>query len=267
MVVFLLVMGAILGASAINGTIPQLGKQANDDLFGTGGKVGFLEWMAAILVIAVAAKSIDLPDAGKALLVLTVLVFLISDKGLLNQIASQITSGWRKWRGSLGAGDEPGRWVHWRHAGKSIRLDRRKSGGCWRWRAGQRHEPGFGRRCPGRTVSVDDRAADGDRGLKMFKGFAHGADEVFVGVISLAIVAALFGAGKGPQFITSAGNALVKLIGVVHAPVSGKESTAYEIARDAATEGFKRGVQTRKQLEQEARMARVERNINLAATI
>lgn len=94
MVVFLIVMGVILGAAAVNGTIPELGKQMNKDLFSKGTQAGFLKWVLAVLVISSITKAINLPDAGKVLLVLIFLAFILSSKNgdLLTSIVNQISS-------------------------------------------------------------------------------------------------------------------------------------------------------------------------------
>jgi hypothetical protein len=76
----------------VNGTVPQLGKQLNADILGSNNQPGFGEWVAAILTVSIVAKSLDLPDAGRALMVLVVLVYLLADKGLITQIEQQFAT-------------------------------------------------------------------------------------------------------------------------------------------------------------------------------
>jgi hypothetical protein len=92
MIVFLLVFGVIIGMAAVNGKIPELGAQLNKDILGANNQLGFAEWAAAILAIAILTKSVDLPGAGRALMVLVVLAFLLSDQGLLTQIEQQFAT-------------------------------------------------------------------------------------------------------------------------------------------------------------------------------
>jgi hypothetical protein len=92
MPVFILFVAAIFGLAAINGTVGTMFTQATKDMFGDGQKKGCLVWVAAVLVIAAAMKTIDLPGAGKAFIVLLIIVFLLSgsNKGLLGQLETDI---------------------------------------------------------------------------------------------------------------------------------------------------------------------------------
>jgi hypothetical protein len=80
MPIFVLFLATIFGLAALNGTVGTLFKQASGDLFGDGKNKGFLIWAAAIIVIATAMRAIDLPDVGKAFVVLLIVVFLLGSQ-------------------------------------------------------------------------------------------------------------------------------------------------------------------------------------------
>jgi hypothetical protein len=92
MPVALLFAAFILGAAALNGRVAALGTQANKDLFGSNGQVGFLEWAGAVLFIGAVMKTIDIPRAGKALIALVLITFLLADNGLFASLQQQIAS-------------------------------------------------------------------------------------------------------------------------------------------------------------------------------
>jgi hypothetical protein len=91
MAFFLIFLAAVMGISAVNGTVGTMFSQGKTDLFGNGTtNKGFLIWLGALLTIAAIARAIDLPQAGKAFIVLLILVFLLSNGGLLQQLLNDI---------------------------------------------------------------------------------------------------------------------------------------------------------------------------------
>ena len=100
MPVFIIVLGVIVGIAALNDTItskdnqPGLWSLLSGDLFPSGQNPGFLEWAAAVLAIAALAKMVDLPEAGRALIALVIISYLLSNKGasIPQQLLSAIGS-------------------------------------------------------------------------------------------------------------------------------------------------------------------------------
>jgi hypothetical protein len=58
-----------------------------------GNQAGFLERAAAILVVSCLFRSVDMPEAGKVLGVLVILVFILADGGLENKFLTQLKAG------------------------------------------------------------------------------------------------------------------------------------------------------------------------------
>lgn len=96
MPVALIVAGIIFGAAALNGTLadqqgkPGLLSLLSGDLFGKGGQIGFLEWAGALLLLSAIMKALDFPEAGKALIVLVILKFLLDQNGVPTQLLDAI---------------------------------------------------------------------------------------------------------------------------------------------------------------------------------
>ena len=83
MPIALILLGIVIASATVNDQLGALGTQAKTDLFGvSGGKVGFIEWAAAILVVGALFRAVDLPDAGKALVALIILAFLLGNTGV-----------------------------------------------------------------------------------------------------------------------------------------------------------------------------------------
>lgn len=93
MPVALIVIGLILGMAAVNDQIPALGKLVKSDLFGSkAGDYGFLVWAAAIIVVAAVMRVLNLPEAGKMLVILVVLAYLLGNGNIPQQILTAIES-------------------------------------------------------------------------------------------------------------------------------------------------------------------------------
>ena len=93
MAVFLIVFGLVLIMSAFNDTLAAFGKLASGDLFGSGGKPGFLVWAGAILVVGAIFKMLDLPSAGKMLITLIIIAYLLGHTDITSKITSALSSG------------------------------------------------------------------------------------------------------------------------------------------------------------------------------
>jgi len=85
MPVFLIVIGLVVLSAVINDQLGTLGSQASKDLFGHDGKIGFIEWAAALLLVGGVFKAVDMPQAGKALVALVILAYLLGHTDVPNQ--------------------------------------------------------------------------------------------------------------------------------------------------------------------------------------
>jgi len=90
MPLFLIVIGGIILSAVINDKLGQLGTLASGDLFGQTGKPGFIVWAGAILVIGAIFRAIDLPDAGKALVFLVIVAYLLGNANIPQQILAAL---------------------------------------------------------------------------------------------------------------------------------------------------------------------------------
>jgi len=103
MPVFLIIVGMVLMMAAINSQIGALGSLAKRDLFGSGasGDYGFIIWAAAVIAIGAVLRAIDLPDAGRFLVALVIVAYLLGHAGIPTQILQEL-------KGSSDAGASSG---------------------------------------------------------------------------------------------------------------------------------------------------------------
>jgi hypothetical protein len=90
--VALIIIGAILFMAQTNDKLGALGAQVKNDFFGANGSYGFLVWAAAILAIGAILRIADLPEAGKMLIVLVILAYLLGNANIPSQLASAVKS-------------------------------------------------------------------------------------------------------------------------------------------------------------------------------
>ena len=91
MPVALIIMGLVLGMAAVNDKIGDLGKLVKSDFFGSKqGDYGFIVWAAAVIIIATIMRVLNLPEAGKMLVVLIVLAYLLGNANIPSQILSAV---------------------------------------------------------------------------------------------------------------------------------------------------------------------------------
>jgi hypothetical protein len=89
----LIIIGAVLFVSAIQGTTGQLGTLVKGDITGQGS---FIYWFIAILIIGAIGYIPSLKKLSDAFLVLLLLVLFIANKGVFAQFNSaikQVTAG------------------------------------------------------------------------------------------------------------------------------------------------------------------------------
>src|SRR5271166_3500612 len=92
MAVFLIIAGMVMIMAAINDQIGALGALIKGDLFGGGGAsdYGFVVWAAAIIAIGAVLRVADLPDAGRFLVALVIIAYLLGHAGIPTQVLQQI---------------------------------------------------------------------------------------------------------------------------------------------------------------------------------
>jgi len=91
MPVALIIVGVMLGMAAVNDKLGALGALAKGDLFGSGGQDrGFIVWAAAIIITAAIMRMLDMPEAGKMLVLLVVLAYLLGHANIPGQLSSAI---------------------------------------------------------------------------------------------------------------------------------------------------------------------------------
>jgi hypothetical protein len=95
--VALMIAGVVLAMATINDQLGTLGSQVKKDFLGDGASHGFFMWIAAIVVIGAVLRMLDLPGAGKALIVLIIIAYLLGNANIPSQILS----------GLQGAGQTP----------------------------------------------------------------------------------------------------------------------------------------------------------------
>jgi hypothetical protein len=89
----LIIIGLVLGMAAVNDKIGDLGTLIKSDFFGSKqGDYGFIVWAAAIIIVAAVLRVLDLPEAGKLLIVLIVLAYLLGNANIPQQILTAIES-------------------------------------------------------------------------------------------------------------------------------------------------------------------------------
>lgn len=88
--VALIIIGVVIATAVINDKLGELGSLMKSDLFGSGSDKGFIVWTAAILVLGSFLKMLDMPEAGRALVILIILAFLLGHADIPNQILSAV---------------------------------------------------------------------------------------------------------------------------------------------------------------------------------
>ena len=86
----LIIIGAILIMAAINDKVGDLGTLVKNDFFGANGAYGFLVWAAAILAIAALLGILEMPEAGKMLILLVMLAYLLGNANIPAQLATAV---------------------------------------------------------------------------------------------------------------------------------------------------------------------------------
>lgn len=77
----LLIVGALVIASSLKGTAPQLGAQIVSDLKGSAGNVGFAYWVAALIIVGTVGYYAPLRKFSHAFMVLIILGMVLATKG------------------------------------------------------------------------------------------------------------------------------------------------------------------------------------------
>jgi hypothetical protein len=90
MAVALLVFGAVLIAVAINDKVGEFGELVKKDMVGEGAQIGFIAWVGAIIVLAAFFKVLNLPEAGRAMVILIILAFLLGHHDIPGQVLEAI---------------------------------------------------------------------------------------------------------------------------------------------------------------------------------
>jgi hypothetical protein len=92
MEVAILVVCVIGLAAAVNGQISQLSGAIRQDIFGDGQTPGFLAWIGALIVIGGVFRALNLPEAGRTMIVLLMIAYLLGNKQMLAQLQAAIAS-------------------------------------------------------------------------------------------------------------------------------------------------------------------------------
>jgi hypothetical protein len=92
MLVPLLILGALFVIVGINGQTSAFTAQMEKDLFSQQGKIGFIEWAGAILALSILFKSIDMPEVGKYILGLVVIIFILKNEQVISQGVQELKS-------------------------------------------------------------------------------------------------------------------------------------------------------------------------------
>lgn len=88
--VALIIIAVVIATAVINDKLGELGSLVKSDLFGSGSDKGFIIWIAAILILGSFLRVLDMPEAGRALVILIVLAFLLGHADIPNQILSAV---------------------------------------------------------------------------------------------------------------------------------------------------------------------------------
>ena len=91
--VALIIAGIVLVMATVNDQLGTLGSQIKKDFLGDGSTNGFFMWVAAIVVIGAVLRMLDLPGAGKALIVLIIMAYLLGNANIPSQILSGLQAG------------------------------------------------------------------------------------------------------------------------------------------------------------------------------
>jgi hypothetical protein len=99
MPVIIIFFGILIGMASMNGKIGDLGDIIKTTVYPEQGR-GFFIWVAAIIVLASLMRILNLPEAGKALIVLVVLAYFLSHADIpqkmldeLNKVKPDATPG------------------------------------------------------------------------------------------------------------------------------------------------------------------------------
>lgn len=104
MPLLLIVIGLTVLAAVVNDRLGELGALARKDLFGDGDKPGFVLWGAAILLVGGIFRAVDLPDAGRALVVLVIVAFLLAHADVPSVFLNALRAAGKGDTGGAGAG-------------------------------------------------------------------------------------------------------------------------------------------------------------------
>jgi hypothetical protein len=89
MIVPLIIFGVIAIMAGINGKLTELGAQLKKDFQGTPGSIGFVEWFAAVIVVAILSKAVGISQGGKYLIALILLAYILKNEQVVSQFFSQ----------------------------------------------------------------------------------------------------------------------------------------------------------------------------------
>lgn len=90
---FILVAGLILVMVGINGTdkIRELGNLTKETFWPADGH-GFLLWVFAILFVGLLLRALNLPEAGKALIALIIVAYVLGHANIPGQVLQAVQS-------------------------------------------------------------------------------------------------------------------------------------------------------------------------------
>ena len=90
MAIPLIVIALVIMAAVINDKLGDLGSLVKGDLFGSKDQMGFIAWVGAIIVLASALKMLNLPEAGRGLIILIIVAYLLGHKEIPGQLVEAI---------------------------------------------------------------------------------------------------------------------------------------------------------------------------------
>jgi hypothetical protein len=88
----LIIICVILAAAAVNGQLPQLGALVKRDVVGDQNSTGFIVWFFALMIVGGDFQAVRLPEAGRFMITLVVLAYLLGNKNVLGQLQSAVTT-------------------------------------------------------------------------------------------------------------------------------------------------------------------------------
>ena len=96
MAIPLIIMALITMAAVINDKLGDLGTLVKSDLFGDKSQAGFVAWVGAIIVVASFFKMLDLPQAGRGIIILIILAYVLGNRDIPGQITNALQGASRE---------------------------------------------------------------------------------------------------------------------------------------------------------------------------